>query len=165
MTKMIPPEWKKGGLTYGAGLTLETAKKMLEAAEKEGERQGVPMTIAIADAGGNLIALNRMDNAILCSIQVAMDKAYTAVFGKLPTQILSEPYKSGELIPLFFHERWITFTGGFPIIRNGVLLGGIGASGGTAYEDASVARAALSVGGFNTRDVDAIIAEMENTTK
>jgi len=165
MTSRIPPEWKKGGLTYGAGLTLETAKKMLEAAEKEGEKQGVPMTIAIADAGGNLIAFNRMDNAILCSIQIAMDKAYTAVFKKLPTKVLSGSYKSGEPIPLFFHERWITFHGGFPIISNGVMLGGIGVSGGSAYEDASVARAALTAGGFNTTDIDAIIAEIENMAK
>ena len=165
MTGRIPPEWKKGGLTYGAGLTLEIVNKMLEAAKQEAEKQGVPMTIAITDAGGNLIALNRMDNAILCSIQIAMDKAYTAVFVKLPTKVLSEPYKSGELVPLFFHERWITFPGGFPIISNGVILGGIGASGGSAYEDASVASAALRAGNFNTTDIDAIIAEIKNMAR
>ena len=51
-----PLEWKKGQRRYGSGLTLATAKKMLEAAEKEAERQEVPMSIAITDAGGNLVA-------------------------------------------------------------------------------------------------------------
>lgn len=82
MTSILPPQWKKGGLIYGTGLSLATAKKMLEAAEKRGEELGVPMTVAIADSGGNLIGLIRMDNAMLCSIQIAQDKAYTAVFKK-----------------------------------------------------------------------------------
>jgi len=55
MSEGTPPAWKAGSLSYGSGLTLVTAKKMLEAGEKEAERQGVPMSIAIVDAGGNLL--------------------------------------------------------------------------------------------------------------
>jgi len=77
-----PPAWKAGNLSYGTGLTIDTAKKMLGAGEKEAKKQGVPMAIAIVDAGGNLLAFHRMDNAILVGTQVAMDKAFTAVFGK-----------------------------------------------------------------------------------
>jgi len=151
-----PAAWKSGSLSYGSGLTLGIAKKMLEAGEKEAEEQGVPMSIAISDAGGNLIAFRRMDNAALFSIQIAMDKAFTTVFGKMPTGSFANLYRTGELVPLFFHERWITFPGGFPIIKNGMILGGIGVSGGT-IEDVHVAKAALEAGGFILDDVDTAI--------
>ena len=151
-----PAAWKSGGLSYGSGLTLDIAKKMLEAGEKEAEKQGVPMSIAISDAGGNLIAFRRMDNAALFSTQIAMDKAFTTVFGKMPTRSFADLYRTGELIPLFFHERWITFPGGFPIIKNGMILGGIGVSGGT-IEDVYVVKAALKAGGFILDAVDAAI--------
>ena len=151
-----PAAWKSGGLSYGSGLTLDIAKKMLEAGEKEAEKQGVPMSIAISDAGGNLIAFRRMDNAALFSTQIAMDKAFTTVFGKMPTGSFANLYRTGELVPLFFHERWITFPGGFPIIKNGMILGGIGVSGGT-IEDVYVVKAALKAGGFTLDEVDAAI--------
>jgi len=157
MLEGTPPAWKAGSLSYGSGLTLETAKKMLDAGEKEAERQGVPMSIAIADAGGNLLAFSRMDNAILASIQIAINKAFTAVFGKRPTADWKKEFQSGEMFPLFIHERWITFPGGFPIISNGVLLGGIGVSGGT-IEDVYVARAAIEAGGFNVDEVNAALS-------
>ena len=151
-----PAAWKSGGLSYGSGLTLDIAKRMLEAGEKEAEKQGVPMSMAITDAGGNLIAFRRMDSAALFSMQIAMDKAFTTVFGKMPTGSFAGQYCVGGLVPLFFHERWITFPGGFPIIRNGMILGGIGVSGGI-IEDVYVARAALQAGGFSLDEVDAAI--------
>jgi uncharacterized protein GlcG (DUF336 family) len=155
-----PAAWKSGSLSYGSGLTLDVAKRMLEAGEKEAEKQGVPMSMAISDAGGNLIAFRRMDSAALFSIQIAMDKAYTTAFGKMPTGSFANFYRTGELAPLFFHKRWITFPGGFPIIKDGAILGGIGVSGGTV-EDVYVARAALEAGSFVLDDVDAVIAAMK----
>lgn len=155
-TNSTPVAWKSGSLYYGSGLTLDIAKKMLEAGEKEAEKQGVPMSMAISDAGGNLIAFNRMDNTALFSIQIAMDKAFTTVFGKMPTGSFANQYCTGGLVPLFFHERWITFPGGFPIIKNGMLLGGIGVSGGI-IEDVYVAKAALEAGDFSLDEVDAAI--------
>jgi uncharacterized protein GlcG (DUF336 family) len=157
----MSPKKKKlnlGALSYAAGLTLETAKKMLEAGVKEAERLGVPMVIAIADAGGHLLALYRMDNAALFSIQIATDKAFTAVFGKMPTLFWKGEYTCEELVPLFFHERWITFQGGFPLVIGGKMFGGIGVSGGRV-EDVYVARAALKAGGFSTKDADAIVSQ------
>jgi glc operon protein GlcG len=151
-----PAAWKSGSLSYGHGLTLDIAKKMLEAGEKEAEKQGVPMSMAVSDAGGNLIAFRRMDNAALFSVQIAMDKAFTTVLGKMPTASFASQYCTGGLVPLFFHERWITFPGGFPIIKNGVILGGIGVSGGI-IEDVYVAKAALEAGGFSIDEVDAAI--------
>ena len=158
-----PPEptWKKQNLTYGAGLTLETAKKMLDAGEREAQKQGMPMCIAIADAGGNLLAFHRMDNAMLVSIQISIDKAFTAVFGKMPTADWKSEIDIGHLPPLFIHERWITFPGGFPIRKDRELLGGIGVSGGTV-EDVYVAKAALEAGGFNADDAARLLAPIES---
>lgn len=154
-----PPAWQTGNLPYGTGLTLDTAKKMLEAAEKEAKKHGVPMAIAIVDAGGNTLAFHRMDNAILVGTQIALDKAFTAVFGKQHSGTNAGLFQSGIMVPLFYHERWITFPGGFPIIKKGVLVGGIGVSGGT-IEDVFVARAGLEAGGFSTDEADAFLKQI-----
>jgi cob(I)alamin adenosyltransferase len=159
-----PRSWKAGTYCYGSGLTLKIAKKMLDAGEKEALKQGVPMAMAISDSGGNLLVFRRMDDTILGSIQIALDKAYTAVFGKQPTGNYTQLYQSGQLVPLFFHERWITFPGGYPISREGVIYGGLGVSGGV-IEDCYVAKAILQAGGFNTDDLDQFIADCEAELK
>lgn len=156
-----PESWKAGTYTYGTGLTLRQAKKMLEAGEKEALKQEVPMAMAITDSGGNLMAFRRMDNTALMSTQIALDKSYTTVLGKQPTSDLCSPYKSGLLVPLFYHERWITFPGGYPIIKGNVIVGGLGVSGGI-IEDVYVAKAVLAAGGFSTAGPDALIAEYED---
>jgi glc operon protein GlcG len=155
----VPDAWQEGNLSYGAGLTLDIAKKMLEAAENEAKKQKLLMTISIVDSGGNLVGLYRMDNACLFSIQVSMDKAFTAVYGKLTTKDWGPFFQSSDLPPLFFHKRWSPFPGGFPLVRDGQIFGGIGVSGATTLGDSLVARAALVAGGFNTDAIDAILKE------
>jgi uncharacterized protein GlcG (DUF336 family) len=155
-----PEVWKSGKRIYGPGLTLGTAKQMLEAGEKEALQQGVPMAMAVADQGGNLLAFHRMDNTMLVSTQIALDKAYTSVLGKKSTGSNKASFLSGELVPLFFHERWIAFPGGFPLVRDNVIMGGLGVSGGV-IEDCYVARAMLSAGGFSTAEVDAFLKQCE----
>ena len=155
-----PEPWKSGSFFYGNDLTLDLAKKMLEAGEKESLKQGVPMSMAISDSGGNLLAFHRMDQAALMSIQIAIDKAYTSVYGKQPTSRLCFPFKSGDLVPLHFHERWITFPGGYPLIKDKTIVGGLGVSGGI-IEDVYVAKAMLETGGFNTEGTEELIAEYE----
>lgn len=156
----VPDIWKEGGCCYSEGLTLELAKKMLDAAEKEAKKQGLLMSISIFDSGGNLLAFHRMDDAALFSIQIAQDKAYTSVLGKMPTAEWQGFFSPGNLPSLFFHERWIAFPGGSPLVKNGKLLGGIGASGATAYGDMSVARAGMAAGGFDMSNIDAAIADL-----
>ena len=156
-----PQAWKAGVLCYGPGLTLKTAQRMLAAGEKEALIQDVPVAMAISDSGGNLLAFQRMDNTMLSSTQIALDKAYTAVFGKMPTADYTPIYKSGGLVPLFFHERWITFAGGFPITLKGIIMGGLGVSGGV-IEDVLTARAMLKAGGFDTGSVDEYLKQFEN---
>jgi len=150
-----PECWKSGTYCYGPGLTLELGKKMLEAGEKEAIKQCVPMAMAISDCGGNLLAFHRMDNTVLLSTQIAMDKAYTAVYGKQATGNFGPLFASGELSPLFFHERWITFPGGYPIIKEGTIVGGLGVSGGRV-EDSYVAKCKeVSVCGISRNVLDA----------
>ncbi len=156
----VPDVWKEGTFCYSEGLTLDTAKKMLEAAEKEAKKQGLLMATAIVDSSGNLLAFHRMDNAALFSIQIAQDKAYTAVYGKLPTRDWLGIFTSGNLPSLFFHERWTAFSGGIPLVKDGKIMGGIASSGATAYGDMTVARAGLAAGGFDTSAIDASIAEL-----
>jgi len=156
----VPPAWRCGALSYSTGLTYDTAKKMIEAAMAEANKQGLTMVIAIADAGGNLVAFGRMDDAMLASIHIATDKAFTAAYGKIPTQVWRDIVQSGNLPPLFIHERWTAFPGGFPLIKGKQLLGGIGCSGATAQGDTSVARAGLHAGGFSTEDADAILKQL-----
>jgi glc operon protein GlcG len=159
----VPTEWKEGGLSYRTGLTFDTARQMIDAAMAEAKKQGLTMVIAIADAGGNLIAFGRMDDAMLVSTQIAIDKAFTAVYGKVPTQTWRTIVQSGNIPPLFIHERWTAFAGGFPLRKGKQLFGGIGCSGATAHGDVSAARAGLLAGGFSTEDADAILKELKES--
>jgi uncharacterized protein GlcG (DUF336 family) len=159
----VPAEWKEGGLYYRTGLKYNTAKQMIDAAMVEAKKQGLTMVIAIADAGGNLIAFGRMDGAMLVSTQIAIDKAFTSVYGKVPTQTWRTIVQSGNIPPLFIHERWTAFAGGFPLKKGKQLFGGIGCSGATSYGDTAVARAGLLAGGFSTKDADTILKELKES--
>ncbi|MFC1860939.1 heme-binding protein [Chloroflexota bacterium] len=163
-TGPTPHAWRAGNLSYGAALTLGTVKKMLESGEKEAEKLGVPMVIAIADAGGNLLAVHRMDDVMLGSTEIAMDKAYMAVTGKRATGHWKKEFQAGTLLTSFIHQRWVVLGGGYIIEKDGLILGGIGVSGGT-IEDHYVARAALEAGGFSTSEVDSYIADMGRSVK
>lgn len=159
MKKLINP--MPVDLKYENGLTNKIAMEMISEGIKESNKQDVPMVIAICDSGGNLLALSRMDNAPLVSIEIAINKTKTAVYGKRPTEHWKNDFQAGKLVPLYFHEKWITFGGGFPIIKNNSILGGIGVSGGT-IEDTFVARAMLKAFGFEYKEADKCIEERIN---
>jgi uncharacterized protein GlcG (DUF336 family) len=146
-------------LSYGVGLNLQTAKKMLVVGEGEAKKLNIKVSMAIVDAGGNLLAFSRMDNAPLNGIQVAIDKAFTAIFGKVPSGnwgiILGNLSVKERFTPLFLHQRWMTMPGGFPIIKNRQIIGGVGVGGGTGTGDIGVAKAMLKTGKFCLKDVDA----------
>ncbi len=154
----VPAEWMAGGLARGRDVSLALATKLLDAAEHAASAQGFLMSFAVADAGGNLVAFRRMDDAMLASIQIAMDKAYTSVFGKLPTITWRGVFDSGAIPELHFHQRWTPFSGGFPLIRDGKLCGGLGVSGATALGDAAVCEAALAAACFSTKDAAESVA-------
>lgn len=127
---------------------LAEAKKMIAAAEQKAQEIGVPMVIAVVDIGGNLVAQHRMDGALLASISLALDKAYTAVALKMSTDQVAVAVSPGQ--PLCGLNtanggRFIIFGGGFPIVESGNIIGGFGVSGGSVEEDMMVARAGLGV--------------------
>lgn len=128
-------------------IMLEKAKKMIAAAEAKAIEVGTPMVIAVADVGGNLVAQHRMDGALLASISISLDKAYTAVALKMPTVQAAELALPGQsLYGLNTTNgcRLIVFGGGFPIFEAGVLVGAIGVSGGSVEDDMTVAKAGLA---------------------
>ncbi|UCF02287.1 MAG: heme-binding protein [Deltaproteobacteria bacterium] len=125
---------------------LDLALELIVAAKKKATEIGVPMVIAVVDAGGNLVALQRMGQALLVSIDIAINKAYTAVAVKIPTHELAKVAQPGQ--PLFgIHNadggRVVIFGGGFPLKLNNEIIGGIGVSGGSVEEDIQCAEAAL----------------------
>ena len=132
------------------GLTLECAKRMAEASARKAAELGVPMAIAILDGGGNVILHHRMDGALLVGLQVSKDKAYTAVAMGLATHELTEAAQpGGRLFGINFLDgcRIVAFGGGLPILEEGVLIGGIGVSGGTPEQDLQCAEAGLQAPG------------------
>lgn len=127
-------------------IDLDRALESIAAARAKAEEIGVPMVIAVVDAGGNLVALQRMDGALLVSIDIAKNKAYTAVAVKLPTGDLAGVSQPGQ--PLFgIHNadggRIVIFGGGIPLKEHGEIIGGIGVSGGSVEEDVLCATAAV----------------------
>lgn len=125
---------------------LNKAKELAGAAEDEARRLAVPMVITILDAAGNMVLCHRMDNSLLASIDISINKAYTAVALKMPTHKLAELCSPGQTLyglQNTNNERIVIFGGGYPILAEGILIGGIGISGGTVQEDMQVAEEAL----------------------
>ncbi|SCM81119.1 ATP:cob(I)alamin adenosyltransferase [uncultured Sporomusa sp.] len=138
---------KHGPNEGGTSDMLERAKRMIAAAEKKAVEIGVPMVIAVVDAGGNLVAQERMDNALLASVSIALNKAYTAVALKMSTDQAAVVAQPGQMlygINTTDNCRIVVFGGGFPLWEEGALVGGIGVSGGSVEEDMAVAQAGLA---------------------
>jgi len=129
-------------------LTLDIALKITAAATRKAEEIQKPVVIAVADRSGNLITLHRMDKALLASVEIAKDKAFTAAVLKMPTDELAKLAAPGEQlygINTVAGGRIITFGGGMPICSGGEVVGAIGVSGGSVDEDMEVSRAGLEV--------------------
>jgi len=126
-------------------LTAEAAKKLVDAAEKKAEELKKPMVIAVCDESGNLKEFTRMDNAPLLSVQIAQDKAYTAISFGIATHEWFEFIKDDPplLAGIVHTPRLVVFGGGYPVSIDGQVVGGIGVSGGHYSEDMQVAEAAL----------------------
>ncbi|BEU24701.1 heme-binding protein [Paraburkholderia terrae] len=132
--------------TYNS-LTLEEAKHMLSAAEAKATSLGIAYNIAVVDAGGHLLAFIRQDDALIGSIDLAIDKAVTARIFDKPTSDLAALAQSGK--PLFGIQesnagKVVIFGGGIPVVIDGKIIGAVGASAGTVEQDIDVAEAALA---------------------
>ncbi len=125
-------------------VTLERAKKVIAAAEKKAADIGQPMNIAVVDAGGNLVAFSRMDNAWIGSIDIAINKAFTSRAFDIATKDLaklSQPEEEFFGIHVSNHGRVMIFAGGVPLKEGGKVVGAIGVSGGMGKQDQAVAEA------------------------
>ncbi len=131
----------------------EAAAAAVAAAARWADEAGIKVNIAVVDSGGNLAAFLRMPGAFLHSIDIAIDKAYTAAGFGLPTGAWTEALASDSPavrggIPL--RPRMVCFGGGLPLRHEGRVIGGIGVSGGSELEDETCARAGLSAIGLDT---------------
>lgn len=130
------------------GLTLEEAKVAIAGAEEKVlEIEDLPpMNIAVVDVGGNLVAFERMDDAWLGSIDIAISKAYTAVAFDMTTEDLGlASLPDGPLFGIHATNdgQIVIFGGGIPLRKDGVLVGAIGVSGGAVPQDIQVAEAGV----------------------
>jgi uncharacterized protein GlcG (DUF336 family) len=135
-------------MTTQVDITLEQAMSVLEAALVKAREQGTLMDIAVVDAGANLKAFVRMDDAYLGSIDLAIKKAKTSRFFNMTTAMLGTFAQPGQ--PLYHIEfsngGVITFGGGVPIKNKaGIIIGAIGVSGNTVENDHDVAVAGAEV--------------------
>jgi glc operon protein GlcG len=130
---------------YGPAISLDRAEAAIHAAVAEARKRNWKMNIAIADSGGNLVAFERMDGAMLASIQIAIHKARAAATFRRPTKVFEEGVNLMHLNYLLAFDGVIASRGGIPLIEHGKLIGAIGCSGGTDSQDEVVSNAGAAV--------------------
>lgn len=137
---------KIGNSSNKLTLNLEIAKKMAESAEHKGKEIGVPIVFSVLDSGGNLILIHRMEDSLLASIDISINKAYTALALKMSTDKVANIVKAdSDLYGIQWTNkgRIVPFGGGYPLTINGKIVGALGVSGGTVEEDMKIALYAL----------------------
>jgi len=135
---------------YGPPVTLSRAQAVISAAVAEATRRNWKMNVAVTDSGGNLVAFQRMDGAMLASIQIAEHKARAAVTFRRPTKVFEDGIQLMHLNYLLAFDGVIASRGGIPLIEHGAIVGAIGCSGGTDSQDDIVSKAGAAV--INQRD-------------
>jgi uncharacterized protein GlcG (DUF336 family) len=129
-------------------ISSDLAQRVVAAAEAKAGEIGVPMNIAVCDESGVLKAFSRMDGAALLSVQIAQDKAYTAVGFGMPTDGWHEFIKDDPPLASWAVggiDRLVIFGGGYPIKVGDQIVGAVGVSGGHYSQDMEVAQAGLGV--------------------
>jgi len=127
---------------------LGVVKKAAEAAEAKGLEMGVPIVFAAVDDGGNIMLVHRQDDSLLASIDLAINKAFTAVAMRQSTAALTSEATAGGTLPGLENSnggRLVVFGGGVPVMVDGQIVGGIGVSGGTVAQDEIIVDYAFQV--------------------
>src|ERR1700749_3842337 len=130
---------------YGPPISLDRAKAIIEVAVAEAKKRNWKMNVAVADSGGNLVAFQRMDGAMLASIQIAEHKAKAGATFRRPTKIFEDGINLMHLNYLLAFDGVIASRGGIPLIDRGAIIGAIGCSGGTDSQDEIVSKAGAAV--------------------
>lgn len=128
-------------------LSIEEARILLDGCAQKARELGIPMCSAVTDESGHLIAFDRMDGGKVSSIPIAVDKAFTSAVARKPTHVyndLCQPGKPTFGIHMTNGGHFSIIGGGIPVTVDGVIVGGVGVSSGTAHEDQVVAEAALA---------------------
>ncbi|HEY1577102.1 MAG TPA: heme-binding protein [Terracidiphilus sp.] len=130
---------------YGSPISLDRAEAVIHAAVAEAKKRNWKMNIAVTDSGGNLVAFQRMDGAMLASIQIAEHKARVAVTFRRPTKVFEDGVQLMRLDYLLAFDGIIASRGGIPLIDQGKIIGAIGCSGGTDSQDEVVSKAGAAI--------------------
>lgn len=134
-----------GSINRGAAYAL------IDAARKAAQDIGIETTIAIVDRGGHLKAFERSDQAAFLTTDVAVDKAWTAASFGLPTHKWTQILDNSAVAQLAHRPRLVAVGGGYPIVADGQVVGGLGISGGNALQDQQACEEALRRVGFDVR--------------
>ncbi|MFG2848114.1 heme-binding protein [Kitasatospora sp. NPDC048296] len=134
--------------TSAASVTLEAANALIQAVKTAAAEIGFEVSVAVTDAGGHLKAFQRTDSTPFLAAEVAVDKAWTSASFGYPTHVWNDYLGDPKVAPLAQHPRLMAVGGGYPILLDGKLIGGLGISGGSYEQDQQAAEAALKALGF-----------------
>ena len=140
----VVPEKIPFDVPYGPPISLERAQTTINAAVAEAKKRDWKMNVAVVDSGGNLVAFQRMDGAMLASIQIALHKARAAATFRRETKVFENGIQVNGLNYLMTLDGVVASRGGIPLIEHGKLIGAIGCSGGTDSQDEVVCRAGVA---------------------
>ena len=129
--------------SYGAPISNEQAKKVMAGAEAEAKKNNWPVVIVIVDSGGQLVMLQRLDNAQWGSVEIAKEKARSAVALRRPTKALQDLIAQGGANLRLLTIGYSVLEGGIPIVVDGKIIGSVGVSGVTSQQDAQIAQAGI----------------------
>ena len=130
---------------YGPPISLDRAQGVIQAAVAEAKKRNWKMNAAVVDSGGNLVAFQRMDGAMLASIRIAEHKARAAATFRRETKQFEDGIQLMHLNYLLAFDGIIASRGGIPLIEKGLIIGAIGVSGGTDSQDGIVSEAGAAV--------------------
>ena len=130
---------------YGLPISLERALAVIHASVAEAKKRNWKMNVAVVDSGGNLVAFQRMDGAMLASIQIAEHKARAAATFRRETKVFEDGINLMHLNYLLAFDGLIASRGGIPLIGGGAIIGAIGCSGGTDSQDEIISKAGAAV--------------------
>jgi uncharacterized protein GlcG (DUF336 family) len=141
----VIPDEMPFDVPYGIPISLDRAQAVIQAAVAEAKKRNWKMNVAVSDSGGNLVAFQRMDGAMLASIQIAQHKAQAAATFRRPTKVFEDGINLMHLNYLLAFDGVIASRGGIPLIEQGKIIGAIGCSGGTDSQDEFVSEAGAAV--------------------